>query len=195
MDEKKIVESSSFECPKAIIKSLVRKSLKIKRKLSPRAIVKKIMKESGLVDEKWINYTRITLHNNLHIDEYKKVPKEDRVLFIPHCLRDAKNCVASADEEGYHCKKCGKCIIAKIVTEAEKNKMKWYICGGGSQVINIVNKIKPKAIAGIACYNEIQMALKKLRCVNIPILAILLKKAGCIGTEVELEEVSEILNL
>jgi len=195
MEEGKSEMESSLECPKALIKALVMKSIRIKRKLSPHAIVKKIMKESGLVDEKWLNYTRIVLHNNLHIDEYKRVPKEDRVLFIPHCLRDAKNCLANADENGYHCKKCGKCIIAQIVSEAEKNKMKWYICGGGSQVINIVNKIKPKAIVGIACYNEIQMALKKLRCVNIPILAVLLKKAGCIGTEVEPEEVYEILNM
>ena len=153
-----------------------------------------LMTRTGLVDDKWVQYTSIQVENNIYRELFFKVPKSERVLFIPHCMRDVKNCVATIDEDGYHCKKCGRCAIAKITAEAERNGIKWYMCGGGSQVVNIIQREKPKAIIGIACYNEIQMALEKIRTANIPIQAVMLKKSGCVGTEVDLDEVFAVLN-
>ncbi len=176
------------------LKALAAKSLSLGLNTPMHSVIAEIMKRTGLVDERWIQYTSVEVENNLGKEFFLKVPKGERVLFLPHCLRDVKNCAAPIDEDGYHCRKCGRCAIAKITAEAERNGIKWYMCGGGSQVINIIQRVKPKAVIGVACYNEIQMALEKLRATNIPLQAVMLRKSGCVNTEVDLEEVFEILN-
>lgn len=176
------------------LKSLAVKAFSLTFNTPLNSLFTGVMKRTGLVDEKWVNYTSIEIENNLSREFFAKIPKSERVLFIPHCLRDAKGCTAPVDENGYHCVKCGRCAIAKITAEAERNGIRWYMCGGGSQVVNIIQREKPKAVIGIACYNEIQMALEKLRATNIPIRAVLLKKSGCVGTEVDLDDVFAVLN-
>ena len=158
-------------------------------------VVEGAMKKTGMVDEKWVHYTDVQVMNGVYMDAFRKVPKTERVVFIPHCMRDAKNCIAPIDEDGYHCRKCGRCAIRKITEECDKRGIKWYMCGGGSQVINIIQRTKPKAIIGIACYNEIQMAIEKLKGGSIPIHAVMLKKHGCLNTEVDLNEVIEALDI
>jgi hypothetical protein len=159
-------------------------------------IANRIGKEVGVLDEKWVKYTTIELHNGLNKDFYKAVPKKDRVVFIPHCLRNIKECKMPIDEEGYHCLKCGKCVISDIVKECDKNGMKYFIVGGGSQVINIVNKHKPKAFLGIACFNELQMAVEKLGGgKNFPGQGVMLKKDGCVNTLVDMDEIKEKINM
>jgi len=151
-----------------------------------------VMKKTGVIDDKLTSYASVQIFNNLYKEQYNRVPKEERVVFIPHCLRDAKNCIAKVDEDGYHCAKCGKCSIAKITEMCEQHGMKWYMCGGGSQVLNIIQRTRPKAILGIACYNEIQMAYDKLKG-RAPLQAVLLRKSGCVNTELDLNELAEAL--
>jgi len=159
-------------------------------------IANRIGKEVGVLDEKWVKYTTIELHNGLNKDFYKAVPKKDRVLFIPHCLRNIKECKMPIDEDGYHCLKCGKCVICDIVKECEKNNMKYFIVGGGSQVINIIDKYKPKAVVGIACFNELLMAVEKLgRGQKFAGQGVMLKKDGCVNTQVDLNEIREKINM
>ena len=192
--EVKIGFRADLEDVRARVKNLLVKVLSLGLNTPLNSVFAGIMKKTGLVDEKWVQYTSIQVENSLFKEFFLKVPRSERVLFIPHCMRDAKNCIAPIDEDGYHCKKCGRCPIAKITEEAERLGIKWYMCGGGSQVVNIIQREKPKAIIGIACYNEIQMALEKLRTANIPIKAVMLKKSGCLNTEVDLDEVFAALN-
>lgn len=159
-------------------------------------IANRIGKETGVLDEKWVKYTTIELHNGLNREFYKAVPKNERAVFIPHCLRNTKECKMPIDEDGYHCLKCGKCVINDIVNECEKNGTRYFIVGGGSQVINIIKKYKPKASLGIACFNELQMALEKLGGGSrFAGQGVMLKKDGCVNTEVDIEEIREKINL
>jgi len=178
------------------IKDFAARALAVGLHASVTDIANKIAKDIGVLDDKWVKYTIIELHNGLNKDFYKAVPKKDRVVFIPHCLRNIKECKMPVDEDGYHCLKCGKCVINEIVKECEKNHMKYFIVGGGSQVINIVNKHKPKAVLGIACFNELQLAVEKLGGgKKFPGQGVMLKRDGCVNTLVDMEEVREKMNL
>jgi hypothetical protein len=176
------------------IKGFVSRALRVGFNTPVSAIAEDVVKKTGLVDEKWVHYTTVQVNNNISREFFMRVPKSERVVFIPHCLRDAKNCKADVDEDGYHCKKCGRCPIGQITAGCEARGMKWYMCGGGSQVINIIQRKKPKAIIGIACFNEIQMALEKLNKSNAPIQAVMLRRSGCVNTDVDVEEVWEVLD-
>jgi len=177
------------------LKSLISRTVVVGLNTPVSGLVTDVMRRSGLVDEKWAQFTTIEVENNLQMEFFRRVPRHERIVFIPHCLRDTKNCAAPIDEDGYHCKKCGRCVIARITAECEKRGMKWYMCGGGSQVQNLIMKHRPKAIVGIACFNEIQMALEKLKAANAPTQAVMLRKSGCVNTEVVLQDVIDALDL
>jgi hypothetical protein len=178
------------------IKDFVARVLAVGLHTSVTDIANRVAKEIGVFDDRWVKYTSIELHNGLNKEFYKVIPKKDRVVFIPHCLRNVKECKMPIDEDGYHCLKCGKCVIGEIVEECERNEMKYFIVGGGSHVINIVNKYKPKAVLGIACFNELQMAVEKLGGGSkFPGQGVMLKKDGCINTEVDMGEVKEKINM
>jgi len=177
------------------IKELLGRTVTSKSSLEPAELAKLITAELGVEDEDLVNFTRIEAMNALSRRRYVRVPADERILLIPHCLRDPERCKAPIDDEGYHCLKCGACIIAEITRNAEEKGIKWYMVGGGSHAIKIIKNAQPKAILGIACYDEAMMAHAKIDKYGIPARAVLLRKAGCINTEVDLDEVLASFNL
>jgi len=160
----------------------------------PSELAEIVIDRLSLSDEILINYTYIEAMNVLSYRAYIDASLEDKILLIPHCLRDAEKCIAPVDDEGYHCQRCGACIIADIVAKAEEVAIKWFVVGGGSQAMNIVKTIRPSAVLGIACFDEAFDALTKFNEYRIPSIAILLSKAGCVNTEVDINLVVNQLN-
>jgi hypothetical protein len=163
--------------------------------LTPQELADKVKSELEIVDEDLSNFTFIEAGNVLNQSAYEYVKKEDRIVLIPHCLRNAEKCKAPIDDEGYHCKKCGACIIAEITQAAEDRGIKWYMVGGGSHAIKIVKNARPRAVFGIACYDDAKLGVEKVGEYGIPTQAVLLSKAGCVNTEVEIDKVIATLDL
>ena len=163
--------------------------------LTPQELADKVKSELEIVDEDLSNFTYIEAGNVIHQSAYEYVKKEDRIVLIPHCLRNAEKCIAPIDDEGYHCEKCGACIIAEITQAAEDRGIKWYMVGGGSHAINIVKNARPRAVFGIACFDDAKLGVEKVGEYGIPTQAVLLSKAGCVNTEVEIDKVIATLDL
>jgi len=163
--------------------------------LTPEVLSEKVISELEIDDEELSNFTFIEAGNVLHQNAYEYVKKEDRILLIPHCLRNAEKCIAPIDDEGYHCEKCGACIITEITQAAEDRGIKWYMVGGGSHAINIVKNARPRAVFGIACFDDAKLGVQKVGEYGIPTQAVLLSKAGCVNTEVEIDKVIATLDL
>jgi len=163
--------------------------------LTPQELADKVKSELEIVDEDLSNFTYIEAGNVLNQSAYEYVKKEDRIVLIPHCLRNAEKCRAPIDDEGYHCLKCGACIIAEITQAAEDRGIKWYMVGGGSHAIKIVKNARPRAVFGIACYDDAKLGVEKVGEYGIPTQAVLLSKAGCVNTEVEIDKVIATLDL
>jgi len=163
--------------------------------LTPEVLSEKVISELEIDDEELSNFTFIEAGNVLHQNAYEYVKKEDRIVLIPHCLRNAEKCIAPIDDEGYHCEKCGACVIAEITQAAEDRGIKWYMVGGGSHAINIVKNARPRAVFGIACFDDAKLGVQKVGEYGIPTQAVLLSKAGCVNTEVEIDKVIATLDL
>ncbi len=156
-------------------------------------LTSKVINLLGLSDE-WANYVDIEVRNIMNKEPFNKTPIEERVLFLPHCLRDAESCEGEYGEKGLICHKCGRCDIMDIVEYAKNLGYKGvYIVPGGSIVYNIMSQNKPRGIIGVACYEELNQAMKKAREEGIPSQGILLTKAGCINTKVEKAEIARKL--
>jgi hypothetical protein len=144
------------------------------------------------IDDKRIDELYIDLANKINEQKLKSVPTKDRVILLPQCLR-GENCPASQDDEGFHCKECGKCKIADIMKLAKKNKAKVFILPGGSMAARLLHKQKPGGVIGVACSKELVMGMNMLAKNKIPGQSIFLLKDGCRNTDVDIYEIKEML--
>ncbi len=163
--------------------------------ISIASTTEKIAKKLGL-NERLIQFTHIELRNKMHELKYRKTPVKKRILFLPHCMRDQKKCAGHYNSEGLQCAKCGNCKIGQLVELAEKKKWQGvFIVPGGSMVKKIIKKYKPRAVLGVACYNELTMAFDELKGSNVAPQGVLLLRAGCVNTDVNIDEVIEKMEL
>lgn len=129
-------------------------------------------------------------------DKFKNVPFADRMIFIPHCMRNVKVCKAIDKGAFYICVQCKGCKISDITTLAKQLGYKeTYIMKGGRAIENILKTQKPKAIIGIACYFEGAQAIKMTDKAKILTQFIPLTKDGCADTDIDLEETKIIIAL
>lgn len=191
--------SDAVDIPEGDIRGKIIEHLEIaaasEASASAEILAESVITSANIVDEDLINFTRIEATNVLNRSKYEHVPMEDRILLIPHCLRDAEACIAPVDDEGYHCQKCGACVIADITEKAEAKGIKWFMVGGGSHAIRIVKNARPKAVLGIACFDDAKLATAKINSYGIPTQAVLLSKAGCVNTEVDFDIVTDAITI
>lgn len=154
-----------------------------------------IAKKFGLND-RLINYTHIEIRNKLNEYGFKQVPYNKRILFLPHCMRNSKNCKAKYNDFGLDCERCGKCDIDKLISIAEEiGYQKSFVVPGGSILKKIVFKHKPGAVLGICCYNEANLAFDTFSGTGIHGQACMLLHDGCKDTKTNIEEAREKMEL
>jgi hypothetical protein len=179
----------------AKIRGAIAKSVDTSAHFNAASAAEGIGRTLGLSDS-LIQYTHIELRNMVYEPEFKKVPFSERAIFLPHCARHSKNCRATTDEEGYHCKQCGACNICDIVKIAKKKGYSQiYIVPGGSMVKKILDKNKPKAAIGVSCFHEAVMAFELTKQLNVIPQVVLLLKDGCKDTMVNIPLIEEKLSL
>lgn len=110
--------------------------------------------------------------NDEQKDRFALIPFSDRVLFLSHCIT--------------------KKLKEEIRQYAEELGYKVHVVGGGSIVYKIMKREKPKAVAGIACIPELEMAVAKTK---LPLCIIRLDTDGCKDTSVDLEKVKKALSV
>jgi uncharacterized protein len=154
-----------------------------------------IGKKLGL-SERLIQYTHVELRNSVFENEFKKTPYNERVLFLPHCARNSEKCIATQDEEGFHCGHCGGCEIdaaEKFANDLGYKKV--FMVPGGSMVKKILSKYEPKASVGVCCFDEALMAFDLLKHTQIAPQVALLLRDGCKDTMINIPLLEEKLSL
>lgn len=129
-------------------------------------------------------------------EEFMKTPPEERIVFVPQCLRES-DCKAPIGEHGYVCQHCNPdCQVHQITEAAEKLGYKGvYILPGGSMAQKIIDFSQPHAILGIACEKEALLGgllIKKLGLVG---RGVILFRDGCVNTLVKIADVLKILGI
>jgi hypothetical protein len=143
------------------------------------------------------NYLKfIDKKNSLMANKFKNVPCRERVVLLPHCMRNSKQCKASDEGTFYSCVKCGCCKIAQIQKLAEElGYKKVYIMKGGKAIYNILVEQKIKAVIAVACHFEGVQGIKITDSLKVITQFIPLLKDGCCDTDVDVNKVEEIMKL
>ena len=146
------------------------------------------------INEKDLLRLYIQSKNNANRNYFASTNFKDRILLLPQCLR-SRECQATLDDLGYHCKDCGKCAISEVKSKAETLGYSVFVLPGGSIVENILQKIKPKACLGVACMKELFLGNFITERNNVVPYTLPLLKDGCSQTEVDLPELNSTILL
>jgi len=134
----------------------------------------------------------IRLHNEIVVNDFKKIPPQNRAVFIPHCLRN-RNCPARLTEEAIICKRCGRCEIGNFIDQIEADGTKVFIVPGSAFVKRLALKHKVRAVVGVGCLMEVIAGLRLADRIGIVSMGFVTLNDGCIETSMNWKEFVELM--
>ncbi len=144
------------------------------------------------VDESIVDQIGVEVRNKINEEKFNSIKAEDKLLILPHCLRHPK-CEAPLEPSGLQCKNCKKCIISILKNKAEEIGYRVFIIPGSTFLKKIVKENKFKSVLGVACYQDLNIAMMKLSKFapqGVPLL-----KDGCYKTKVDISMVLEKMGI
>lgn len=153
-----------------------------------------VVARAGL-DPVFADYAAVLVNNAVWHDELAQVPYERRLLLLPKCLRVEEHCPAPFDEFGMLCKECGLCSIEDLTVEAERLGYAVLIAEGSAIVRAMIETGKIEAIVGVSCLNVLERCFPHMEAVAIPGMSIPLLQDDCVNTNVDLDQVWDVIHL
>ena len=135
---------------------------------------------------------------------FAQVPPAQRILLLPHCLRDSQRCQATYGQDGLECKACKPtCAINRLRRAAEEAGYGGVcVAPGGALAVEYVHQLRPRAIVAVACPKELEMGLEAVANLgqnpdwDAPVAMVIpLLKDGCVDTKVDVERVLAVIRL
>jgi len=143
-----------------------------------------VVAEAGL-DESYVPYAAVLVHNEAWRDALSAVPFDRRLLLLPQCLRDADACPAVFDGLGLLCRRCGRCAIDELLAEAERLGYVALVSEGTGAVTAMIESGQIEAFVGASCLSSLQEIFPRIEAVGVPGVAIPLLRDGCRNTALD----------
>ncbi len=139
------------------------------------------------VQPKYRDYIAVLVNNELWREIVAGVPYDRRLLLLPQCLRDVKNCKAQIDELGLVCKHCGRCVISELQSRAEQLGYAVLVAEGSPVVMSLIESGKIEAVIGVSCLSVLEQVFPYMSAGVIAGIAIPLLQDGCADTSVDID--------
>ncbi|VVB77314.1 Uncharacterised protein [uncultured archaeon] len=156
---------------------------------SPLRVVLRMLKISDVQ----MDLMAISLKNQAMDNAFRKVPFDQRAIFLPQCLRSV-NCRAVLSPEGIRCLNCGACGIAQAKREADRLGCMLFVVPGSSFIGRMIEKYRPKAVIGVGCLHEVRNGLDMMHKIKMPTVSVLLDRFGCVDTKVDWSRLFSVMN-
>ncbi len=137
---------------------------------------------------------------DIDITELSRVPAEERVLLLPHCLRRTETCRAKYSKLGLECVGCNHdCPVNQLRSAAlDLGYRGVCVAPGGRLAVNYVSERRPAAIVAVACQKELDEGVGNVHGIDgngyAPVIVVIpLSRDGCVDTEVELGAALEVI--
>ena len=154
-------------------------------------LFKKFAGNVGL-DEKIVDQMGVEVRNKVNEKAFGQINSEDKILILPHCLRNPK-CEAKLDATGLHCTDCNRCVIGVLKNKAEDQGYGVFIIPGSTFLKKIAQQYKFKGVLGVACHQDLNLAMMNLS--HVPCQGVPLLKDGCVCTKVDIRAVLDKMDI
>jgi len=131
----------------------------------------------------------VELHNLNDLERFEDV-EGGVAVFLPHCLREAEECMAERTQEGYDCKLCMACEVGEIKAALD-GEADVYMVPGGGIIRKILRDKDYGAIVGVACFPELELGKKLTTKMDVASQMVALDDDGCQDTSVDVDSVLE----
>ncbi len=145
------------------------------------------------VDESVRNWLMVEIHNCVWMPTVAAIPYDRRLLLLPKCLSNSKECEGEMDEMGLLCHRCGKCKIPTLEDRAEEVGALSMVAEGFTSVIELIENQVVDAVIGVSCLDSLEKAFPLLVNHAVPGVAVPLNVSGCHDTNVDVEYVMSML--
>ncbi len=156
-------------------------------------LAKTLWRVSNLDDREVVSFS-IRLHNQLNRERFSRLAMEDRMIFLPQCLRSIE-CPSNLSTEGLVCKRCMRCDIGRSIDELEGHGCRVCVVPGSTFVKRLVKKYRPKGIVGVGCLMEVKEGLEMTDRMDLPAMGVVTTKDGCIETTLDWPTLIEVATL
>jgi hypothetical protein len=115
------------------------------------------------------------------------------LVLLPRCIQNA-DCKQPIVEDADSCKRCGKCPMAELLEiRARFENVEYYVLTGGGVAVDIVRKVRPAAVIGVACERELLAGIESVGGLPVVGLANVRPEGPCLHTQVCIEDFEETL--
>ena len=147
------------------------------------------------MDALYADYAAVLLSNETWRETLAQVPYDRRLLLLPKCLRVEERCPAPFDEFGLLCKECGLCSIQDLTVEAERLGYAVLVAEGSAIVRAMIETGKIEAVVGVSCLNVLEKSFPHMEAGAVPGMAIPLLQDDCVNTNVDIDQVWDVIHL
>ncbi len=159
-----------------------------------RTLAASVVSAAGL-DAVFVDYAAVLVSNESWRDALAQVPYERRLLLLPKCLRLEEHCPAPFDQFGLLCKDCGLCSVQDLTGEAHRLGYAVLVAEGSALVRSMIETGKIEAIVGVSCLNVLEKCFPHMEAAAIPGMSIPLLQDDCKNTNVDLDQVWDLIHL
>jgi len=165
--------------------------------LSPKdvfSISEKILAETKISYD-YKDYNSVLVGSLVWEETLSNIPFSKRIMLLPMCLRNSKECIAEMDEFGLICMQCGNCDLGRLQEKAEDLGYVVLIAEGTTVVTKLIESGQIEAVIGIGCLSSLERSFPYITKAAIPAIAIPLLKDDCIDTRVDTDWLEEIISI
>lgn len=153
-----------------------------------------VLAEFGF-DSKYRDYAAVIINNEVWRDTVAGIPFEKRLLLLPKCIREPKQCKGEFDEIGLICEHCGGCLIDDYKSRAEELGYAVLVAEGSPVVMSLIETGQIEAVVGVSCLSVLERVFPYMEAGAIPGIAIPLLQDGCSYTTVDADMVWDSIYL
>lgn len=200
MGENQIYNIPNTEKERNDLRSLI-SDFVYSRSLSPPLSMFDLLNLSGqLISDQGLDsamqgWMMVEVNNAVWQETVASVPYEKRILLLPKCLSNSKECEAEVDELGLLCHRCNRCSIPDLQDKAEELGMLSIVAEGFTSVIGLIENRVVDTVIGVGCLDSLEKAFPLLIDNAVPGLAIPLNMAGCKDTTVDYGYVERLISM
>lgn len=139
----------------------------------------------GSYDQQFLEFAMVLCGNETWRQVVASTPYNRRLLLLPQCLKDEKNCQAAIDQLGLICAGCQSCSIDEILVQAESLGYNTLVAEGTTVAMQLVQEGSVDAIIGVTCMSVLRKSFPTVYQAAVPVIGIPLLFEGCANTDVD----------
>jgi uncharacterized protein len=144
----------------------------------------------AVIGSRKVDTIMVDVANRVYERSFRRLPNEQRVVFLPQCLRHPE-CPAKLGTEGIECVLCGRCPIGENKVLLEGKRIRVFIVPGASFIKRMLKKYRYRGVVGVGCMLEIKEGMSMVGTAGLIPQGVPLLKDGCVATTVRWNKIKK----